>query len=252
MNVNFKSSLEQGKSLFFGKSNDGKKTLLRPVNLPIIPPPVPIDGLLVRFNADSGITELNGSITAWTDQQNGVIATAFNGPILLTNEFNGRKAVSFDGINDYFAFSLPSLLTSSQSRSIIIIGKYTNPTGRGQNGMLNSRNPQDRAYVFHNAVSSDAYFFTNNSQFGPKSFTPNTYMTQVIVHRANGSGFIRINGVQGGNVNADLTLNLLDFIIGGRTPSSERFLGAIVEILIYNRELTTEEIEQIESYSSVN
>jgi hypothetical protein len=35
MNVNFKSSVNQGNSFFFGKSNDGKKTLLRSVNLPI-------------------------------------------------------------------------------------------------------------------------------------------------------------------------------------------------------------------------
>jgi hypothetical protein len=34
MNVNFKSSVGQGKSLFFGKSNDGKKTLFKKV-----PPP---------------------------------------------------------------------------------------------------------------------------------------------------------------------------------------------------------------------
>lgn len=36
MNVNFQSSVGQGKSLFFGKSNDGKKTLLKPI---VIPPP---------------------------------------------------------------------------------------------------------------------------------------------------------------------------------------------------------------------
>lgn len=36
MNVNFQSSVGQGKSLFFGKSNDGKKTLLRPI---VITPP---------------------------------------------------------------------------------------------------------------------------------------------------------------------------------------------------------------------
>ena len=34
MNVNFKPSVAQGKSLRFGKSNDGKKTLLRPIQNP--------------------------------------------------------------------------------------------------------------------------------------------------------------------------------------------------------------------------
>jgi hypothetical protein len=165
---------------------------------------VPTSELLVRFNADLGITESGGSIISWTDQQNAVVATAFNGPTLLTNEFNGRRAVSFDGVNDYFTFL--STLLNTQSRTILIIGKYTNPTGRPQNGMLNSLTPsQDNAYVFHNGSTADAYFYTGSSQFGPKSFTSNAYMIQTIVHRTNGTGFIRINGVQGGGTSANST-----------------------------------------------
>jgi hypothetical protein len=250
MNVNFKSSVEPGKSLRFIKSNDGKKTLMRPINLPVIPSPVPTEGLLVRFNADSGVTESGGSITSWTDQQNGVVATAFNDPTLLTNQLNGRKAVSFDGSNDYFTFTLPQSLTSS--RTFIVIGKYTNPAGRPQNGMLNSLSPSDRAYLFHDANTTNAYFYTQSGQIGPAIITPNAYMIQSIIHRADETGVIRINGSNQGSTSLGGTATINSLVIGGRGLGTEIFLGAIVEILIYNRELTTEEIEQIESYSSVN
>lgn len=213
---------------------------------------IPTSGLLVRYNADSGVAESGGAITSWTDQQNGVVATAFNGPALLTNEFDSRNAVSFDGTNDYFTFTLPSTLTSSQSRTIFVIGKYTNPTGRSQNGMLNSISPSpDLAYVFHNAFTSDAYFYTGSNQYGPAPFTPNAYMVQSIVQRTNGSGFIRVNGVPGANTSANTTENIDSFVIGGRSTSTERFLGTIVELLIYDRELTIQEIEQIETYANI-
>lgn len=55
MNVNFRPSVEPGKSLFFGKSNDGKKTLFRPVNIEIteeneIDPFAENVSLLLHFN----------------------------------------------------------------------------------------------------------------------------------------------------------------------------------------------------------
>ena len=250
MNVNFKSSVGQGKSLFFGKSNDGKKTLFK--KKPPVVSPVPTENLLVRFNADSGITQSNGFITSWTDQQNGVVANAFNGPTLLSNELNGRNAVSFDGVNDYLTFTLQSTLLSNQNRTIIIIGKYTNPTTRTQNGMLNSLSPSaDRAYIFHSSNTSNAYYYANGLQYGPQPFTPNAYMIQCIVHRAGfGGTFLRINGNQL-NSNIGPATDIDSFIIGGRTTDSERFLGTIVEILIYNRELTFQEILKVEAYANV-
>jgi hypothetical protein len=44
---------------------------------------------------------------------------------------------------------------------------------------------------------------------------------------------------------------LTNIVIGGRGTPSEIILGQIVEILIYNRELTSQEITQIETYANV-
>jgi PKD repeat protein len=214
--------------------------------------PIPLSGLLVRFNADSGIAQSGGNITSWTDQQNSVVATAFNGPSLLTNEFNGRNAVSFDGVNDHFTFSLPSTLLNTSPRTIIVIGKYTNPVSRFQEGMLNSIAPaSDRAYVFKNSLTRNAFFFTGGDQFGAVQFTANAYMIQSIVHRTNGTGFIRVNGVAGTDTTANSTISLNNFVIGARSTSSERFLGTIVELLIYDRELSIQEIQQLEAYANI-
>jgi hypothetical protein len=44
---------------------------------------------------------------------------------------------------------------------------------------------------------------------------------------------------------------LTNIVIGGRGTPDEILPGQIVEILIYNRELSSEEITQIETYANI-
>jgi len=219
---------------------------------------LPFDGLLVRFNADVGVSEAGGIITSWTDQQNGVVATAFNGPTLLTNEFNGRSAVSFDGSNDYFTFTFPTPINNGTPRTFVIIGRYNNPTTTSQKGYLNSTS-SDLCYVFKNSNEDRSYYFSENRQLsGPTAVSSSSlanYHIQTIVHNGiSNSNFIRVNGITSYGVSYGVMNNLpqlTNIVIGGRGTPSEIILGQIVEILIYNRELTSQEITQIETYANV-
>lgn len=71
MNVNFKSSVEQGKSLFFGKRNDGKKTLflLRPVNINIPTNSFPTQNLVAFYKLDD-VTDSSGNGYTLTNNNN--------------------------------------------------------------------------------------------------------------------------------------------------------------------------------------
>jgi hypothetical protein len=221
-------------------------------------PAIPTDGLLVRFNADSGISESSGNITSWTDQQNGVVATAFNNPTLLTNEFNGRKAVSFNGSNTYFTFTFPTPISNGAPRTFVVIGRYNNPTSTGQQGYLNST-AGDLCYVFKNASEDRSYYYTEARQMaGPTAASSSSlasYHVQTVVHNGiPNSNFIRINGVTSYNISygtMDNLPQLANIVIGGRGTPSEILSGQIVEILVYNRELSSEEITQIETYANI-
>ena len=221
-------------------------------------PNVPQTGLVARFIADYGVTESNGTISSWTDQESGIVATAFNNPVLLTNQLNGRNAISFNGIDQYFTFSLLSPLQSGTQRTFVIIGKYNNPGATPQQGYLNSQE-QDLCYVFKNANENRSYFYTNFAQIrGPQKSLANYHITIVNHEGAIGRNFIRINGQTSIQIDYG-AMNVLpqisNFVIGGRELSisgiTEPLFGEIVEILIYNRTLTISDIVALENYANI-
>lgn len=216
--------------------------------------PSDISNLVVRFNSDHGITESGGVITSWTDQKNGIIATASNGPTLLTNQLNGRKAVSFDGTDDYLVFSLPSPITNSQKRTFVFIGRYNTPTQTGQQGYLNTQSG-DLCYIFKAEGENISYYFSVSNQLQGPTVSVQNYHINTIVHNGiEGANFIRTNGVTSFSINygnMDNLPEIQDFVIGARGAPDEVMFGEIVELLIYNKELTTEEIQQIEIYANI-
>lgn len=206
---------------------------------------VPVNGLLVRFNADVGVSEAGGVITSWTDQQNGVVATAFNGPTLLTNAFNGRKAVYFDGTNESFNGIFGTALAFNSNRTFVIIGKY--------NAMVSQKGIFDgsidlQAYIFH---AGDSLYYNNGPQIGPVAgdFISN-YFIQIINTSDGGNTVFRVNGVDEvyGTMNRPL---MNGFTIGRRGNGSEYVNFNMVELLVYNRSLTLTEMQEIETYANV-
>jgi hypothetical protein len=177
---------------------------------------------------------------------------------LLTNEFNGRKAVSFNGSNTYFTFTFPTPISNGAPRTFVVIGRYNNPATTGQKGYLNSTSG-DLCYVFKNANEDRGYYYTEARQIaGPTAASSSSlanYHVQTVVHNGiPNSNFIRINGVTSYNISYGTMNNLpqlTNIVIGGRGTPDEILPGQIVEILIYNRELSSEEITQIETYANI-
>jgi hypothetical protein len=217
--------------------------------------PSDISNLVVRFNADYGISESGGGITSWTDQENSIIATAYNSPTLLNNQLNGRKAVSFDGADDYFTFSLPTAITDTQKRTFVVIGRYNEPQFIPQMGYLNTPNFDDSCYIFKNAFEDQSYYYTQGNQLqGPSVSLSNYHITTVVHNGIPDTNFIRINGQTSFDISygtIDFLPTLTDFVIGGRYEGSEILYGEIIELLIYNKELTTQEIQQLEDYANI-
>lgn len=216
--------------------------------------PSNLPNLVARFNADFGISESGGAVSSWTDQENGIVATAYNGPSLLTNQLNGRSAVSFDGSDDYFEFSLPSPITASQKRTFVIIGRYNDPTNTSQQGYMNTQS-DDLCYVFKNAFEDQSYYYSDNNQLqGPSVSLANYHITTVVHNGVVDTNFIRINGTTSFAVSygeMSYLPEIQDFVIGGRYAGSEVIYGEIVELLIYDKELTTQEIQQLEAYANI-
>jgi hypothetical protein len=215
---------------------------------------IPTDGLIIRLNADYGIVESGGVVQSWTDQKSGFVATPFGGPTISSSGPNGRKAVNFDGNNDYFTFAYPSLLTSGKDRAYAIIGKYTNASTSVQGGFINGVDTSsgvDNGYLFKADYSEDAYFFNEYDQVGPLQFVQNQYFLHIVNFQSQGDVEMIVN-----NNSTLLTFEAIaedigSFFIGSRNGSNEFLYGGIAEILIYDRLLTPNEIIEIKEYSGV-
>lgn len=216
--------------------------------------PESISNLVVRFNADYGVTKSGAEITSWTDQKNGIVATASNGPALLTNQLNGRNAVSFDGTDDYLEFYLPSPITDVEQRTFVVIGRYNDPTSTPQQGYLNTI-LDDLCYIFKSTEEDQSYYYSDDNQLqGPSVSLQNYHITTVNHNGVEGENFIRINGITSFNISygtMDYLPQIQDFVIGARSPENEILYGEIVELLIYNKQLTNQEIEQLEAYANI-
>ncbi len=206
--------------------------------------PVPTSGLLVRFNADVGVSETAGIITSWTDQQNGVIATASNGPTLLTNVFSGRNAVYFDGTNESFNGTFSTPLALNSNRTFIIIGKYNAMVG--QKGLFDGASDLE-AYIFH---AGSSLYYNNGPQIGPVNGDfISDYFIQIINTSDGGNTVFRVDGSD--RTNGTMNRPVMNgFTIGRRGNGSEYANFNMVELLVYNRSLTLAEMQQIETYAN--
>ena len=257
MGVRFIKGINSSNKFRFlrGSNASEKIKFLKTIATSIVEPTT--NGLVARFKADAGITESSGVITSWADQSGGAgVATAYNGPTLITNQLNGRPAVNFNGIDQYFTFNLNSAINANNERTYIVIYKYNSMVD--QNGILDSflqgdeDHPNTRAYMFQ---YNGSLYYNDGSQIGTAigNFTTN-YFIQTITNNID-SGTLRINGIDKAS-GALIPPQVQNFTIGCRGYNSfsqySEFADAnIVEILIYNRKLSNLEIQEIETYANV-
>jgi hypothetical protein len=122
VNVNFKSSINQSKSLRFLKSNDGKKTLMRSINLP----QAPITPWSSVLNSSYG-----SNIVAAYDFRDGSgsVLTSKVGPTLEAAgniTFNSDGAVFTRSPNSYIFSN--NTINVTYPHTLVVIGKTINNT----------------------------------------------------------------------------------------------------------------------------
>jgi hypothetical protein len=202
------------------------------------------------LKADAGVTTNGSNVTAWADQSgNGNNATAYNDPLLISNELNSNPVISFNGYDQYASF--PISLSAETPRTIFVVGKYED-ISRSQEGFMALGNSQlnpvwDRGYVFRSGEYS--YYYTPGQIIAPTSTIGNYHIT-TIKHNYQSNSTIGINGSFGsGSTIAHSPAN--EGLIALRDPTAEEpeYAAAnIAEIIIYDRALTTSERQQVEEY----
>lgn len=205
------------------------------------------DGLVLHL--DAAIPEsypLSG--TTWFDYSgNGRNGTLTNGPTY--NSGNGGS-ISFDGIDDYGIINSFPLLAPLSICSWVyktehiawssILDRYANETLDALSLGFDSSNGQRMMYMWNNTGSNS----WNNRVSGSLVINTNQWYYLCVTATATTANFY-VNGVFDVSRSVGQVIETGNFYIAVNLPGGdEYFKGNISQLSVYNRELSTTEIQQ--------
>lgn len=214
------------------------------------------DGLLI--NLDTSLPSFSGNDSKWYDLSgNNNHANVLNAPTLTSNYLG---SMSFDGVSDYLSIPYNSSFDFSKEQTLSFVIKP------GSNSKSARRNFYNQAYggsgtITHEPSGTFSYYFgTNGANGSPyvgrgSSFTvePNE-LAHVCITRNQNTNSVKFykngNYVNGGDAGSYSTTNngSSEILIGRGYAGS--FVGEIYNVSIYNRELTSDEVNQ--NYKAIN
>jgi hypothetical protein len=212
------------------------------------------ESLHAWFAADAGVTEVDGEVTEWQDQAGGgyVLAPSGGPPSLALNVVNGLPALGFDGTTDLNG-SLGA--TTLAKASVFAVFRYTvsssdndycytlGTSGNAGSQITLSRRSGDRAHYFDGA----------RSEFSPDGVLPTNewfVSSQIFGAYSPDSHDLFLNGASVMRTEAFTTYSVdaAHCVIGNWSSDSFRFIGDLVELLVYDEVLSEPERSEVEDY----
>ncbi|WP_412560094.1 LamG domain-containing protein [Winogradskyella sp. MIT101101] len=229
-------------------------------------------GLQMWLKADEGVSLSGTDVNSWTDQSLNNITGSSDGSTdaqYTADGINFNPVITFNGDN-FYNYGTPTLLNINPSlQTLSIIAVVTSDQSNGgtviSKGDNTTRNFQlwfddtDRVanYTLGKSVidggrKSGTFHVKNEPKIntGVVSILPNPLLR--LTSYVNGV----VDAIDVNDGTGSGTVATTDVLVGarrdtGNTGSDEEFHGDIAEIIVYNRDLTMLEIQQIESYLAI-
>ena len=176
----------------------------------------------------------------WSGRKNN--GTLTNGPVWSTS--TGRQALSLDGVNDYIAFPLRSLVTNNFTLS----GWFSTASNSYQYllAMEGAISPSSgwellRVDIQANRLVS-GYVFTGSSNFIGATAVPMNVWSHVSFSRSGNVFSLYVNGMLTGSATYSpstiaATAGINDIGARRNSPSTLAFSGSVSDVLIHDRAL---------------
>jgi len=204
------------------------------------------NGLVLWFKADAGVTQSGGSVSAWADQTGNYPVTqsaSGNQPTYVGNDVNGQPALRFN--RSQWLYN-PSNINLNADMTIVRVASTTNASIQEYVVGLGSAPYQSRASGYNSGAQNFDFYdvgtdgIAETTNFVTEIYTLNSSRTGVTFYR-NGiqTATAAVSGIQ--NVNSGID-------IGAFLGGSYGWQGDISEVLVYDHELNSTELTQVDGY----
>ena len=219
--------------------------------------PDAISGLTLWLDAsDSDTITLNGStVSQWNDKSgNGYHcsqATASYQPTYVTAAQNGLNVVRLDGSNDYMQNSTNTIVGGSNARTVFVACKNTDTSGITYPFGLGTRANASTGQIFF--ISSEIAVRVSLANI---IWSTGLYSSAgIITIQTNGTNVNQLLGWLNGSAlsvssSISATLNTQVGYMIGDSIGSSTWYGDVMEVLVYDSNLSTLDRESMESYLS--
>lgn len=228
--------------------------------------PDQISQLKVWLKGDAGVTLVGGEVDVWADQSgnfNNVSApAAINRPTTSTQ--NGKNVLVFNGNNKVLQNTLTELLRNLDAATIIVAGSCSNTTGSRHQVNIGTPTLTSRVAVGYrpnNSTKLGAASLGRRLNTDPASVEvgqttlSTSWLNNMAVFNWSGATLTTyVNNVQTDTLNPFQTAGLTPNDGGALTIGSNSlltaawFIGNIGEILVYQKELSSTERANINTY----
>jgi len=219
-------------------------------------PLIPTDGLSLWLKADAGVTLSGSNVTAWADQSgNGNNATSPDTyPTFVSSSINSKPAISFN--DDGSWMQIPQNNIGNEGNiSIFVVLNYSAGAI-----LLNKGDAATFNATVWEITTSNGFGFVDNIDLEEPSWNtvpisiPQDEPVLLEAFSSAGVSQIAYNGTNSGSPSpANNNFNPISQYIGigggGTDGGSTTYLDArIAEIIIYNRQVTNPERQEVEAY----
>lgn len=232
----------------------------------VVPPPTSISNLVVRFRANTNVFTSGSNVTAWVDEISGINAVQATGglqPTFATNVLNGYPAVKFSSQYLRAAGQITNL--EGQTSLTVYMLSAGNPPGAYSSvgaGIISYQakdlittysvalqgNPNHTIQVFTaNGSNVQGFIKYTEDQWSIKGLVINSSLASGQRQKLYNNGALKYSSDSPTTFSSQTNP---EFLIGAYSLSSTYTTtdGSIIEILIYNRDLTVAEDQQVNDY----
>ena len=239
---------------------------------------------IVRLQADSVAGANGAAVSSWSDLATGDTfagtvsqATAANQPVKRTGVVNGRSAIEFDGVNDLLLSSQTnSLTTASGGVTVFLVATADQGTETGERALQIGRSTAaggtvagvDLSRTSTSVTEGGAGFRFNNGRAlydtGINDSDFHIIAVQVGHNETYSQATMYVDGTlpantfngQGGSSSTVFSGSQLELLLGGGRLSggalapNDYYNGQIAELMVYNGQLSVEDINIVADYLS--